>query len=250
MPHRRRRLLAALAVGAALLAGCGSEVPDDAAESPTGSAAAAPAEDTLATATEQPLPSCDPPPPLPTDVPTYEARQAPTERPADRLEATLRTNCGDLTLELYGDLAPVTVASFQFLAGEGYWENSPCHRLTTAGIFVLQCGDPTGTGRGTPGYTFGIENAPADGRYPRGTVAMARSRDPNSNGGQFFIVHQDTQLPVNDGGYSVFGKVTSGMEIIDQIAELGVDGGAADGVPAQMISILQVEVTEQKASES
>lgn len=183
-------------------------------------------------------------------MPTYEARQAPTERPADRLEATLRTNCGDLTLELYGDLAPVTVASFQFLAGEGYWENSPCHRLTTAGIFVLQCGDPTGTGRGTPGYTFGIENAPADGRYPRGTVAMARSRDPNSNGGQFFIVHQDTQLPVNDGGYSVFGKVTSGMEIIDQIAELGVDGGAADGVPAQMISILQVEVTEQKASES
>lgn len=249
MSHRRRRLLAASAVGAVILSACGSAGLDDEAEDSTSSSALV-TEDTLATATEQPLASCDPPPPLPTDVPTFEARQAPTAEPADRLEATLRTNCGDLTLELYGDLAPVTVASFQFLAAEGYWEDSRCHRLTTEGIYVLQCGDPTGTGRGTPGYTFGIENAPPDGQYPRGTVAMARTRDPNSNGGQFFIVHQDTTLPVHDGGYSVFGKVTSGMDIIDQIAQLGVDGGAADGMPAQLVSILQVEVTEQKASES
>jgi peptidyl-prolyl cis-trans isomerase B (cyclophilin B) len=249
MSHRRRRVLASLVLGGLLLAGCGTAA-DEGSDTSAPPQQSASSDTSMTTATEQPLAGCEPPPPLPSDVPTFERREAPSAAPADRLAATLRTNCGDVELELFGDLAPTTVASFQFLAREGYWEDSPCHRLTTAGIYVLQCGDPTGTGRGTPGYTFGIENAPADGQYPRGTVAMARTRDPNSNGGQFFIVHQDTELPVHDGGYSVFGKVTSGMDIIDQIAQLGVDGGGADGVPAQLVSILQVEVTEQKASES
>ena len=76
--------------------------------------------------------------------------------------ATVETTCGDIELELLADKAPQTVASFAFLAEEGYWDGSACHRLTTQGIFVLQCGDPTGTGRGNPGYGFGIENAPED----------------------------------------------------------------------------------------
>ena len=182
------------------------------------------------------------------EVPTFPPGQAPTPAAQGTFTATLETTCGTVTIELDGAAAPQTVSSFRFLAREGYWENSPCHRVTTGGIFVLQCGDPTGTGRGGPGYTFGIENAPADGVYPRGTVAMARAAAPDSNGGQFFIVHQDTMLPVEGGGYSIFGRVTGGMDIIDHVARAGVDGGGADGIPAQPISITEVEVEEEAST--
>ncbi len=158
-------------------------------------------------------------------------------------EVVLATNCGDITLELDGDKAPQTVASFNFLSERGYFNDSPCHRLTTAGIFVLQCGDPTGTGQGGPGYTFGIENPPADGTYPPGSLAMARTPDPNSNGSQFFIVYDDTELPDPDG-YSIFGMVTGGMEVVDYIAEQGVGGGGGEQ-PAQPLSILGVTVSEK-----
>ncbi|HWC22574.1 MAG TPA: peptidylprolyl isomerase [Flexivirga sp.] len=160
--------------------------------------------------------------------------------------AVLHTNCGDVTVELYGDKAPQTVASFLQLA-KGYWNDSPCHRLTTQGIYVLQCGDPTGTGTGNPGYGFGIENAPQDGDYPSGTLAMARSQDPNSNGGQFFIVYDDTQLPTDGGGYSIFGKVVGGMKIVNAVAKAGTNSPGGDGAPTQPISILKVTVTEKKA---
>ncbi len=156
--------------------------------------------------------------------------------------ATIHTTCGDITLQLYGDKAPQTVSSFLFLAQHSFWADSPCHRLTTAGIFVLQCGDPTGTGGGGPGYGFGIENAPANGQYPTGAVAMARSSAPTSNGSQFFFVYADTTLPTSGGGYSIFGQVTSGMDIVKAIAGAGVVGGATDGAPAQPISILSVSV--------
>lgn len=160
--------------------------------------------------------------------------------------AVLHTNCGDITLELYGDKAPQTVASFLQLAKD-YWNDSPCHRLTTQGIYVLQCGDPTGTGSGNPGYGYGIENAPADGDYPAGTLAMARTTDPNSNGGQFFIVYDDTQLPTDGGGYSIFGKVVGGMKIVNAVAKAGTNSPNGDGAPTQPISILKVTVTEKKA---
>lgn len=160
--------------------------------------------------------------------------------------AVLHTNCGNITLELDGAKAPQTVASFLQLA-KGYWNNSPCHRLTTQGIYVLQCGDPTGTGSGGPGYGFGIENAPQDGDYPAGTLAMARTTDPNSNGGQFFIVYDDTQLPTDGGGYSIFGKVVGGMKIVNAVAKAGTNSPNGDGAPTQPISILKVTVTEKKA---
>ena len=157
-------------------------------------------------------------------------------------QATVTTNCGDIVVELYGDKAPQTVSSFLFLAEKGYWDDSPCHRLVPQGIFVLQCGDPTGTGTGGPGYGFGIENAPADGSYPRGTLAMARTQDPDSNGSQFFVVFEDTALPTEGGGYSIFGTVVSGMDIIDLVAAAGVGGAVGPEAPAQPISILDVSV--------
>ena len=161
--------------------------------------------------------------------------------------ATITTNRGPITVQLDGKKAPQTVASFLSLAKDGYWANSRCHRLTTSGIFVLQCGDPTGTGNGNPGYGYGIENAPRDGRYPTGTLAMARTSDPNSNGGQFFIVYKDTQLPTEGGGYTIFGTVTAGLDIVNKTAAAGVSGGSSDGPPAQPISIQKVVVTEKKA---
>lgn len=184
--------------------------------------------------------------PSPSDSPpTFPEPPDPALAEEATWRATLATNCGDIILELYGDRAPQTVASFVFLAQQEFWVNSPCHRLTTGSIFVLQCGDPTGTGSAGPGYTFGIENAPANGSYPKGTVAMARSADPNSNGSQFFVVYADTSLPTEGGGYSIFGRVTSGLDIVEALAKRGVAGDATDGAPAQPISILGVSV--QKA---
>lgn len=162
--------------------------------------------------------------------------------------ATVTTNRGVITMELDGTKAPQAVASFLSLAKSSYWANSPCHRLTTAadGIFVLQCGDPTGTGTGDPGYGFEVENPPADATYGPGMLAMARTSDPKKgNGGQFFIVYKKTVLP-DPAGYSIFGKVTSGMDIVDKVAAAGVDESKAPA-PKQPISILKVDVAEKKA---
>ena len=159
--------------------------------------------------------------------------------------ASVTTNRGVITMELDGTKAPQTVASFLGLAKSAYWANSPCHRLVTTGIFVLQCGDPTGTGSGNPGYGFGVENAPKDFTFAPGTLAMARTQDPNSNCGQFFIVYKETKLP-DPIGYSIFGKVTSGMDIVDKVAAAGIDPDKAPA-PKQPISILKVDVTEKKA---
>ncbi len=190
--------------------------------------------------------TCDPAPPVPGTAAQLDLPDK-AEAKGRTYEAVVTTNCGDVTLELLGRRAPQAVASFVQLARLSYWRDAPCHRLVTRGIHALQCGDPTGTGTGSPDYTFGIENAPPDGVYPRGAVAMARTSDPNSNGGQFFIVTGRTRLPTAGGGYSLFGSVTGGMDIVDHIAAAGVSGGGADGAPAVPISILRVAVTEKKA---
>ncbi|GAB3584305.1 peptidylprolyl isomerase [Calidifontibacter terrae] len=158
--------------------------------------------------------------------------------------ATVQTNCGAIVLELDGSKAPQTVASFIQLS-TSYYDNSPCHRLVAD--FVLQCGDPTGTGSGGPGYTFGLENAPKDNQYPRGVLAMARqANDGNSNGGQFFITLANTPIPADTaGGYTIFGKVVSGMNVVDYVAAKGVAAGSES--PTQPISILKITVQEKKA---
>ncbi|WP_062311653.1 peptidylprolyl isomerase [Demequina rhizosphaerae] len=160
--------------------------------------------------------------------------------------ATLATNQGDIEIELDGEAAPQAVASFLALAGDGYFDGTGCHRLTTAGIFVLQCGDPTGTGSGGPGYRFGpVENAPEDDFYPAGTVAMARvGGDGESMGSQFFIVYQDSTIPSDAaGGYTVLGQVVSGNASVDRVAEGGTITGDPDGSPAISLIVNEVSVS-------
>lgn len=193
---------------------------------------------------------CTEPPELPADIPTFSAADLPDPADPGVYRATIETTCGDIEVEMDATDNPVTVGSFAFLAESGYWTDSPCHRLTTEGIFVLQCGDPTGTGRGGPGYSFEVESYPSDGRYPVGSLAMARRGDDvNSNGSQFFIVYDDSTLPVNDGGYTLFGRVVSGMDIVELIARQGVEGGGQQGMPAQRISIVNVQVNDEAVSE-
>ncbi|QZN84277.1 peptidylprolyl isomerase [Cellulomonas sp. C5510] len=157
---------------------------------------------------------------------------------------TITTDQGDVGIELDGRAAPQAVASFVTLAQEGYFDGTGCHRLTTSGIYVLQCGDPTGTGTGGPGYAFGpVENAPDDDVYPAGTIAMARqSGDGESQGSQFFLVYEDSTIPSDQaGGYTVFGRITSGLDVVQAVADAGVTGGASDGAPATPVTIEGVE---------
>jgi peptidyl-prolyl cis-trans isomerase B (cyclophilin B) len=146
-----------------------------------------------------------------------------------------------LEIELDGEAAPQAVASFVQLARDGFYDGLTCHRLTTEGIFVLQCGDPVGDGTGGPEYRYGpIENAPADDLYPAGTLAMARQGgDGASMGSQFFIVYSDSTIPSDAaGGYTVLGRVTSGLEsLIGAVITSGVDGGSSDGRPVVATSI-------------
>ncbi len=158
--------------------------------------------------------------------------------------STLTTSAGDLTLTLDGAAAPQAVASFVSLAESGYFDGTSCHRLTTSGIYVLQCGDPTGTGTGDPGYSFGpIENAPSDDVYPAGTVAMARQGgNAESMGSQFFLVYEDSTIPSDAaGGYTVFGTITSGLDVVQAVADAGTQDGSGDGSPATPVTIEGVE---------
>jgi peptidyl-prolyl cis-trans isomerase B (cyclophilin B) len=157
---------------------------------------------------------------------------------------SITTDQGDIGIELEGDVAPQAVANFVTLAQEGYFDDTSCHRLVTSGIYVLQCGDPTATGTGGPGYSWGpIENAPADDVYPAGTIAMARQgNNGESMGSQFFLVYEDSTIPSDTaGGYTVFGRITSGLDVVQAIADAGVSGGASDGAPLTPVTIEGVE---------
>ncbi|UGT43134.1 peptidylprolyl isomerase [Nocardia yamanashiensis] len=153
--------------------------------------------------------------------------------------AALESNCGTISIDLDAARAPRTVNSFVMLAGERYFDHTRCHRLTTEGIYVLQCGDPTGTGTGGPGYKFADENL-SGATYPAGTVAMANA-GPNTNGSQFFLVYKDSQLPPN---YTPFGKISGGLDVVRNIASAGVKGGGGDGSPADDI-VLDAVTTAQ-----
>ena len=175
---------------------------------------------------------------IPTDAATDEARTLPSADVAENRTwtGTLTLNDIPLGVELDGALAPQAVASTITLAQDGFYTGTTCHRLTTDGFFVLQCGDPAGDGSGGPGYNYGpIENAPADDFYPAGTIAMARvGNDAQSIGSQFFLVYDDTTIQSDTaGGYTVLGRVTSGLdELKSGITDAGTDNGSSDGTPA------------------
>ena len=144
--------------------------------------------------------------------------------------ATLHTTLGDITIEFMAADAPRAVNSFLFLAGEGFYDGVIFHRVIDG--FVIQGGDPTGTGRGGPGYTFRDE-LEGKGKYSRGTVAMANS-GPNTNGSQFFICHADVGLPHS---YTIFGKVTDGIDVVDAIATLPTGGDDRPTHPPKITSV-------------
>ena len=154
---------------------------------------------------------------------------------------TLTTNCGTIVITTVGKKAPETLTQLSMLAKAAYFDGTLCHRLTTAGIFVLQCGDPTATGRGGPGFSYPDENLPANApnNYPAGTVAMANS-GPGTNGSQFFLVFADTSLGPN---YTIWGKITKGLDIVKAIAKAGVKGGGPDGPPNTAIALTKVRVS-------
>lgn len=189
--------------------------------------------------------------------PVASASPEPSEPVATAPDAALsefRTWTGTMTLnetvaldyELDGLAAPQAVASFVTLVQSGFYDGLTCHRLTTEGIFVLQCGDPNGDGSGGPDYRFGpIENPPLDDVYATGVIAMARqSGDGSSMGSQFFIVYDESTIPSDAaGGYTILGRVTQGLDtLLDEIIAAGVDGGAPDGPPAVATAITGITI--------
>jgi peptidyl-prolyl cis-trans isomerase B (cyclophilin B) len=168
-----------------------------------------------------------------------------------QISASMVTNQGNIGLQLDNAKSPCTVNSFASLAQQGFFNDTPCHRLTTSdGLAVLQCGDPTGQGSGGPGYQFDNEyptnqfqpDDPKLGQpvvYPRGTLAMANA-GPGTNGSQFFLVYKDSQLPPN---YTVFGTIDqTGLATLDKIAAAGTADGSPDGKPKNDVQVKSIQL--------
>ena len=215
-------IVVVLAIVLPLTLGGSSKHPTAAAPTPTPSASAPPAGTKGCDFTPDSVTTTAKSPGLPPDT---KATGSPT--------LTLALSEGTVTASLNAAKAPCTVGSFEFLAKKGFFTNTPCHRLTTTGIYVLQCGDPTGKGTGGPGYTIPDENL-TGATYPAGTLAMANTGQPHSGGSQFFLVYKDTQLPPS---YTPFGKITSGLNVLTGIAAKGASGGTGDGAPNEKVTI-------------
>jgi peptidyl-prolyl cis-trans isomerase B (cyclophilin B) len=170
-------------------------------------------------------------------IPVFNAAQA-----AQPYIVVFYTTQGVITVRMLTAKAPCTTFSFRFLASQGYYNQTHCHRLTVQGIFVLQCGDPTGTGSGGPGYAFNDENL-TGATYPAGTVAMANA-GPNTNGSQFFFTWKNTTLAPD---YTPFGTVIGGMNVLQKIAAAGDDqqNGPGDGYPNLYTQFQFVQVIPQ-----
>ncbi len=169
-----------------------------------------------------------------TQAKQYPAAPDLTIDPGKSYRATLETNQGEIVIDLDASRSPLTVNNFVFLSNDGFYDGVIFHRVIEN--FMIQGGDPTGTGRGGPGYRFRDETE-GEGAYGMGTVAMANS-GPNTNGSQFFIMHADYPLPHN---YTIFGQVSSGQEVVDAIATTATDGSDR---PRDEIVIHKVTITE------
>jgi peptidyl-prolyl cis-trans isomerase B (cyclophilin B) len=217
------------------LAACGggsssSTAQDSATSTPASPSSSSPASDT----------SCD----YPADTQSATRKVDPPPTTPDvqgQVPVTMKTSIGTLDATLDADKTPCTVNSFVTLAKQGFFDKTPCHRLTTetTGIFVLQCGDPSGTGTGGPGYTIPDELSGKE-TYGPGTLAMANTGSPDTGGSQFFIVYQDTPLPPQ---YTVFGQVSpAGVKLVQKVAKKGTDNayGQGDGHPKVPVTLQQV----------
>jgi len=267
--RRRRRMTIALsalgvvvvvAAAAALWSITGSE--DDTATDASAAETTAETDSeypALPAGRSEPLPetvNCEYPadgsePAKPVEAPRTEGIMTTGENNTD-ISVSVETTQGNIGLILHNSDSPCTVNNFLSLASQGYFDDTTCHRLTTSpSLRVLQCGDPTGTGTGGPGYGFANEfptdqyaaDDPASQEpvvYPRGTVAMANTGQPGSNGSQFFLVYGDSVLPPL---YTVFGTIDeTGLTTLDKIAEAGVSGGAADGAPGAATTLTSVRM--------
>ena len=199
-------------VGAIALSGGGDDEEPTASPSPS---ASGPCTYTIDGTPSRPV---EPPPATPTST--------------GPVTATMTTDQGVIAFSLDTQGAPCASGSFVSLASQQFYDDTTCHRLTTDGIFVLQCGDPEGTGGGGPGYRY-AEEALEGATYPRGTVAMAKTADPATTGSQFFLVYQDTELPPE---YTPVGTITTGLEVLDKVAAAGSEP-AGDGAPKLPVRI-------------
>jgi cyclophilin family peptidyl-prolyl cis-trans isomerase len=232
---RGARLIALLLPFAILSAGCGATPPLQIASVGTPNpATATPNERGSCWADDQRIEGDDP---MPKE---YTGQPAMRIDPAKSYTASLETNKGTIQVEFFPEDAPVTVNNFVCLAEDGYFNNTPFHRIVKG--FVIQGGDPTGTGSGGPGYKFADEPVTRD--YERGTLAMANA-GPNTNGSQFFIVLDDLRgkLPKN---YTIFGRVTQGMDVVDAIANTATRTGRSgeNSTPTEPITLESVTVSE------
>ena len=242
-----------IAVGAYFLFGVGSSKPSASATSkPAASASPSPSPSKVILPPATPLatvPKGAPKTPPATHC-TYTSHPPaarnvgkPPAKPdsSAKSQATIVTNQGTVVVDLLNSRAPCTVNSFVYLAKKGYFNNTPCPRLVNSGIYVLQCGDPTGTGSGGPGYEFANENTKG-ATYPSGTLAMANA-GAGTNGSQFFIVF------AGEGGlqpnYTPFGAVVKGLDIVRKIAEAGNDNSnpAGGGKPLKKVTIERVKIS-------
>ena len=221
-----RSLALLLAIGSVTLAACGSE---GAEEGPVEEDAAAPAAAPPAAASD--CEQVEPP-----DPGEGGGERKPTQNldPDKTYEVTLRTSCGSFTIRLDQKTSPNAAASFASLVEKGFYDDTTFHRIVPG--FVIQAGDPTGTGDGDPGYTV-VDRPPADTTYTRGVVAMAKSGSdpPGSAGSQFYVVTgQDAGLPPE---YAVLGKVVKGMDVAMKIDALGDPQSGGEGTPLQTVVI-------------
>jgi peptidyl-prolyl cis-trans isomerase B (cyclophilin B) len=171
--------------------------------------------------------------PIKTTPPQQAAKKLPTT-------LTLVTNCGTIVAKL-DPKAPFTVTQMAALVKAKYFDQSLCHRLAVRDFYMLQCGDPTATGRSGPGFTYLDENLPLNAAvtYPAGTLAMANS-GPNTNGSQFFLVFKDSG--VLGPNYSVWGKITKGLDVLNYIGSLGVTDPSGVGAPKKKVAIIKATV--------
>ena len=242
--------LAIVVIGAVVVVGVIALTHNKSTTTPVAASTTTPAVTPSATPSTTPTPSASPitePAHSCTYIPSAPAvRKVGGYPPAKpdykaKYQATVSTNRGAIVIDLLNSKATCTVNSFVYLADKGFYNNTPCPRLVTAGIFVLQCGDPTGKGTGGPGYAFASENL-TGAKYTPGTLAMANSGTPDSNGSQFFFVFKNTPLPPS---YTPFGKIVAGLNVLQQLAKAGIVppmNPAGGGHPKDKVTIETVTI--------